>query len=223
MTTGRESRGSLYVYALLDSPRRPIRLPGPRIELVRFGAIAAAVERRRTPPAISERSLRTQHRIVRRLHEVAGATLPVRFGALVDYAELERVIGLRRGVLLRALRQVRGKEQMTVRVFGTAASTRSSPTPFIGSGADYLKARAAATRPVPSPIADAVRRAVRTIVSAERLDPGRGGLELSIHHLVGGGCVDDYRARVNRVVASAPPLAVSGPWPPFAFTPDLWE
>jgi len=212
----------LYVYALLHDTRETMTFPDPRMELVRFGTIAAVVERRRARPAISERALRKQHRAVRQIHEVGDAVLPVRFGALVERSELESVINLRRATLLRALRQVRGKAQMTIRVFGRPAEQPRVSAP-IATGTDYLKARAAATRPVVSPAADELRRAVRGVVSAERLDPGRGSLELSIHHLVRRARLDDYRGRADRILESAPQLVLSGPWPPFAFAPDLWE
>jgi Gas vesicle synthesis protein GvpL/GvpF len=213
---------TFYVYALLQDPGQRVTLPSHRLELVRFGDIAAAVERRRTRPAISERALRKQHRCVQQIHDVVDAMLPVRFGALVDRSELERVIDLRRTVLRRALRQVRGKVQMSIREFGRAADQPHVTGPA-GSGTDYLRARAAASRPVLSPAADELRRAVRALVSAERLDSGRGALQFSIHHLVGRARLDDYKARVDRAIESAPQLVLSGPWPPFAFAPDLWE
>jgi hypothetical protein len=190
---------------------------------VRCGEIAAAVQRRRIRPALSERALRRQHQIVLRLHEALEAILPVRFGTLVDHAELSRVIELRHNVLLRALRRVRGKVQMTVRVFGSGSPpsrVRLQPA----SGTDYLKARAVATRGVQPAAAEEVRRAVRSLVADERLDPGRGGVLYSIHHLVSRTRVDNYVSRMNRVVSSASShVVVSGPWPPFAFAPDLWE
>jgi len=213
---------TLYVYALLSDTRRELSLPDARMELVRFGNIAAVVEPRRTRPAATERALRKQHRIVQELHEVADAILPVRFGALVERGELGRIIDLRRGALLSALRHVRGKVQMTLRVFGPATD-EPRMTALGGTGTDYLKARAAATRPVLSPAAEDVQQAVRALITAERVDPGRGALRCSIHHLVGRARVDDYQARVNTLIESTPELVLSGPWPPFAFTPDLLE
>jgi hypothetical protein len=159
---------------------------------------------------------------VQLIHDVVNAMLPVRFGALVERSELERVIDLRRAVLLRALRQVRGKAQMTIRVFGRATDPPRASR-LTATGTDYLRERAAASRPVVTPAAEELRRAVRALVSAERLDPGRGALQLSMHHLVPRARVDDYQARADRVLESTPQLVLSGPWPPFAFAPDLWE
>ena len=223
MTTRRASGDLLYVYALLESPRRALRNAGDRIEIVRFGPISAAAERRRTRPTLSEPALRRQHRIVVQLHEAAGALLPVRFGALVEYGELQRVIEVRRKTLLRSLRQVRGRAQMTVRVFGTGVARANQKARLTASGAAYLQAKAALARPAPSAAASAVTRAVRTLVSAERLEPGRGLVQVTLHHLVPQGRVEEYRRRVNQVIASQPEVTVSGPWPPFAFVPDLLE
>lgn len=228
--TGRRARGSrgplLYVYALAQTTRTSLVVGRDRIEFVGFGAIVAAVVRRSTSPRLSERALRAQHRVVCRLFDVTDAILPVRFGALVERDELSRVIQLRGGPLLSALRRVRGQVQMTVRIFGSVSGRGVEAQRTPRSGADYLRARAAASRPAPSPAGDRVSGAVRSLVSDERLDPGQGAVQVTIHHLVRRDRLDEYRSRVDDVVAgrdSRAHIVVSGPWPPFAFAPDLWE
>jgi Gas vesicle synthesis protein GvpL/GvpF len=221
----RGRHGSLYVYALLERRLRSLRLSGRRIEFVSFGSIAAAVERRKAVPKISERSLREQHRIVTRLLELSPAMLPVRFGTLVDAGELGRIITLRRSALKTALRRVRGKAQMTIRVFGPAVGQAPNPAIAARSGTEYLQSRAGA-RPLTLPWMIAIRRAVQTVVSAERAEGGHGAVQGTLHHLVTIGRLEEYRSRVDRAVRRLEPrarLVVSGPFPPFAFAPDLWE
>jgi hypothetical protein len=248
----------LYVYALLDQrvapPTPGVRLgsdrgqtgvrlgsdrgqtgvrPGSdprfrRLEVIEVGGIFAAVERRAEPPAISEQTLRDQHQIVVRLARTASAILPVRFGTFVERQELERVVEARREVLNQALRDVRGKVQMTVRVFGPSPRTPSTPVPTTGTA--YLRARASLSKPRLPTIAQAIVNAVRPFVSAQTIDTGRGHLRVSINHLVDRKVVAKYLSAVEPLIGSVPEptisaprstAVVSGPWPPFAFVPDL--
>ncbi|HET7221499.1 MAG TPA: GvpL/GvpF family gas vesicle protein [Vicinamibacterales bacterium] len=212
-----------YVYALLDAPVVLPRVTGARLEIVEAGEFFVAGERRRRP-ALSERALRRQHDIVTRIGRAADAVLPVRFGTVVSPSELEALLAPRTRVLRRAFRAVRGRVQMTTRWYGPspARATVLPPT----SGRDYLRARAAAARPVLPPAADAVRAAVRSLADAERIDPGRGDVQVSVHHLVRRERLTRYLERLEVALARctpAPTLSLSGPWPPFAFTPDLWD
>jgi len=72
--------------------------------------------------------------------------------------------------------------------------------------------------------AEAVRRALRSLVAAERLEPGRETLAMTMHHLIGRGAVGRYLGRIERVMKTlndAPRVIVTGPFPAFAFVPDL--
>jgi hypothetical protein len=215
---------ALYVYALLAA-----RMPAPRvrrhtIEILEVDRLFAAVERVTTAPALTEAALRDQHRIVLRLSSETDAILPARFGALMDQDELERVVRLRRAALRTALRQVRGRQQMTVRVFGPAPARRGALV--AASGTDYLLARARSSRAFLPPLARAICRAVRPLAVLERVDPGRGGVQATMHHLIQRDSIQRYLDLVDATVSareSPPAVAVSGPFPPFAFTPDLWS
>lgn len=212
----------LYVYAILGAPIAPPRVAGGRIEIVEAGPFFVAVERRPRAPKLSERALRRQHAIVTRIARAADAVLPVRFGTLVPASELEGLLGTRAQALRRALRAVRGRVQMTVRFFGPPAARRAIPPP--ASGRDYLLARAAAARAVLPPPAVAVRAAVRALADGESIDPGRGGVRVSLHHLVRRERAARYVVRVEEALAGCAPepkAAISGPWPPFAFTPEI--
>jgi len=214
----------LYVYAILDAGMPAPRVRGHRIEMLPVAGIWVAVEHLAEAPRISESTLRDQHQIVVRLGRAAKAILPVRFGAFLDAGELERVIRLRRGTFRKALQEVRGKEQMTVRIFGPAMRPEFAIPPV--SGTEYLRARAASARAPLPPVAEAIGRAVRSLVTSERTDSGRGGIQATLNHLVRRGRAAQYRSLVNAAVAqieSPAAVVVSGPWPPFAFAPDLWE
>jgi hypothetical protein len=175
-------------------------------------------------PDVSEEALRQQHDIVVRLAQVSEAILPVRFGAFVTAEELDDVIRLRQDTLRAALTEVRGREQMTVRILGKAETPPGQE--HRGSGTEYLLGRAASHRVLQPPVAKAITEALRRIVVASHTDPGRGGIQLVMNHLIRRGDAGQYRALIASVVAAveaAPDLLVSGPWPPFAFVPDLWR
>ena len=222
---------NVYVYALVERPpargksaSRRLTVGRHRIEFAPIRGIYAAVERRRMQPRLSEASLRDQHRVVVALARRCDAILPVRFGGWVTPAELERLVDARRQVLQRALTLVRHREQMTVRIF-TENERPAPPAPAAGSGTAYLNARKAAATPKLTPLASSIRRAVAPLAVEERIDAGRGRLQLAFHHLVNRGLSEDYEARVAGVVSrskAADIVVTSGPWPPFAFVPDLW-
>lgn len=211
----------LYVYALLETPRHAVRIPSTRLELMRCGPITAAVERRRRAPRRSARALLRQHRLVVQLHDTAGTVLPVRFGALVERGDLRRTIAQRRGTLLSSLRRLRGKAQMTVRIFGHAS--RPHAPRLSTSGAEYLKARAKLARHTTPPLARAVARAVRPLIVEERQEAGKGLVHVTLYHLVPQQRLEDYLRSMERVTGGLTEVTVSGPWPPFAFAPDLLE
>jgi hypothetical protein len=244
----------LYVYALLDKrvapptpggvrvgsergqsrvragSERGLTLRQRRIEVIEVGGVFAAVERLSEPPAISEQALRDQHQIVVRLARTAGAILPVRFGTFVDRQELERVVDARQDVLVEAFRKVRGKAQMTLRVFGPPV--RIATPQSSRSGTDYLRARAALRTPRLPKRARAIVEAVRPLVSAETIDPGHGPVRVTVNHLIDRKLAAQYVSVVEPLLRTSPAhgprstsrdpqVTVSGPWPPFAFVPDL--
>ncbi|HMC36225.1 MAG TPA: GvpL/GvpF family gas vesicle protein, partial [Myxococcales bacterium] len=72
------------------------------------------------PPELSADALRAHEAAVRRIAESAQACLPARFGSAArDEASLVQAIAGRETELAEALRLVRGREQMTLRVYGT--------------------------------------------------------------------------------------------------------
>ena len=210
----------LYVFALVDQLGRTATIAGHRIEIIEVGGVFAAVDSMHgARPELSEAALREQHAIVVALARRFDAVLPARFGASVDVQALEHTLTTNRARIRRALALVRSREQFSVRMFGQ----REEIPVDLSSGAAYLRSRVAASRPQLSPTERRLRRAVKQMVRAERIEPGRSGVRLTIHHLVDRGSARAYRAAVRESAALEPrePIVVSGPWPPFAFAPDL--
>ena len=194
--------------------------------MVAVGGLYAAVGRLSERPVLSEAALRHQHEIVVALNRSAPALLPVRFGALVDSDELSSIVGQRYGTLRRALDAVRGQDQMTIRVFDELVSHGPDPSFEPGSGADYLRRRAAAAQPRLTEEVKRILESVKPLVSAQVVDAGRGTVQATIHHLVRRGRAARYRGIVASSAAGLDPrpdFTISGPWPPFAFAPDIWS
>jgi hypothetical protein len=185
--------------------------------------VHAAVERSAERPAVSEGALRIQHEIVIRISASVDDALPVRFGARVEEQELGQLVAMRRDVIQRALDLVRGRVQMTVRIRGQEASedrVAPSPTAPPATGTAYLEARrAAAARPL-TPTAMAVAAAVRHLAVSEKIDAPANRTSITMYHLIDKHLVGDYHDALSALQSST--LAVSGPWPAFAFAPDLW-
>lgn len=222
------SAGRLYVYALVDRRLPRVRLHGRTITCVPVGDIFAMAQRTDRAPAISEDALREQHDIVLRLAGRANAILPARFGSLVDEDELRRIVILRGVRLTAAFGLVRGREQMTVRLLGDSGgdertAERAAPAAGGGPGARYLEERrAAAGYPLPDAVAH-LTAAVRNMVGAEKAEPGQGGVRAMLYHLIERGRSAAYRRALAGAATEVGPftIRVTGPWPPFAFAPEL--
>ncbi|MFP5287311.1 MAG: GvpL/GvpF family gas vesicle protein, partial [Thermoanaerobaculia bacterium] len=112
---------------------------------------------------------------------------------------------------IQALKKVRGCVQMTLRVFGDPA-----PMPELqgGPGTRYLEAR---RRAYSLPEAGPLLERLNPLVQAERIErKEQGNLLGTVYHLVRREHVPAYQeaAQDRRV-------AVSGPFPPYAFAPGL--
>jgi len=223
----REATLNVYAFTLPGLPRRlRVRghaltasvMEGPR----RRGAVAVIAERVAGPPSLSEESLREQHAIVMDLWQRTGCLLPVRFGTVLGERELRTRVAAAVPSLMRSLHHVRGRVQMTVRLFGEP-SAGDTAGPAGASGTAYLQA----LRDRSSAIADlaaAVRGPVLALVEDERVDPGQGTLRLSVYHLIAAADEPRYRSALASVARAMPArAAISGPWPPFAFAPELWR
>ena len=218
---------ALYVFAFTDRAARPLRHGARRIEFIDVAGIHAAVEHVSARPSVSEAALRAQHTIVMQIAASVEAILPARFGALLDREELEALVAMRRESIVQALQLVSGRTQMTVRVFTSAGAPGSPHAAGVDeqgtalSGSAYLeqRRRRAAVPPL-SALARSLSGAVRHLVHAERTERGHGRVDWTLYHLIDRSVVRQYEKALDRLRSSS--VVVTGPWPPFAFVPDLW-
>ena len=86
------------------------------------------------------------------------------------------------------------------------------------TGAEYL--RRAANPPLPAAF-KAVRAKLKSLVVAERFQPATAKFPDSVYHLVDKTAAKRYAAAATAIAKTTPALTVTGPFPPFAFAPDL--
>ena len=194
---------------------------GRRLNCIAIGGIDAIVERSSTPGRNLE-DIELQHRIVSRLAARATALLPARFGSVVTEGALRALVTERHDEVEGALRLVRNCEQMTLRVFGPAEHEGAADPPS-GSGTAYLARRREHAHQRP-PELEIIRRELGALARAERAEAGDRGVRLVVYHLVARRQVSRYRRRASVLQPLLAPYAVTvtGPWPVFAFAPELF-
>ncbi len=220
----------LYCYALLGrrARGRSIRgVAGERVEMIRGPGFVLAGGRLPAAPALTPRTLRRQDGVVRRLARAAAAVLPFRFGVLVpDEGALLARLALAGDAVRQGLALVTAREQMTLRLARLGPPPRvRGPRPDArpaGPGTRYLRARGG-----PGLDADdqrvlaALRAELAPLLRGEIAEVPRdhGALRASLYHLIPRGRAPAYRRRVRSAAARHPAVqvAVSGPWPPYAF------
>jgi hypothetical protein len=210
------------VYALAAAPLPP-RLRAGRVSLDVFpvGPVAAIVGPQRRAAASTEQALRQQHAIVLALAAQVDPLLPVRFGTRMTSDRLEAAIRPSASIIADALEHVRGRCQMTVRLVGPQAV--ESPASGKTTGTAYLTRRHREFHALPAE-AVPVQAAAKALAFDERIQQGRGAFRATLFHLIGRERVEPYRAAVDAALSDLPPPwggTVSGPWPPFAFAPEL--
>ncbi len=191
------------------------------LRLIDAGGPLCAVTEVDVAPRVTPTTLRLHDETVRRLATLVDALLPAHFGeVLPDDAELRMWVDAHRQALVQALDEVRGGEQMTLRVYGPPPD-RPVLTAGAGQGARYLRARQEAAR---LSALDPLRRRLGTLVRLERIRPhDTGRLRASVHHLIPRGHAADYESAVHEVAPTLAPLhlSISGPWAPYAFGPPI--
>ena len=214
-------------------PDAPPRLPNFDSDIVECSDEASAesqmkivIEHRDAAPPISGEALRAHDLAVRGLAAQAEAFLPARFGQIfADRAALLDAVGPRTRAFAEALALVRGCSQMTLRWFGDSAPEAPTPVETAGGpGAQYLarrRAELAVEHSLPEVAAEHQR--LQPYVRAERLRRGGApGLIGTAYHLVADTDLARYRAELAQL-PSRPELRLraSGPWPNYAFAPEL--
>ena len=210
-----------YVYAFVSGPAGTLHIAGCTIEVVSIARVHVALDWRATAPKVSPAAVRRQHALVERLADLRRSVVPARFGSVIAAADLRRLVSTRSGDLRRAMALVRDRVQMTVRFQADLPSEATGSRP--ASGTDYLNRRRAAASAASSPGAAAIRRAVRTSIVEERVSVEAAEERIALFHLIRRSAVARYRAKVLEACERAGVQAtVTGPFPPFAFAPDLW-
>ena len=213
--------GLVYVYAFAE-PGLPSRFTaaGRTLRVIDFEGVVVLVGRGVSPEPTIE-AVRRQHTIVGALGRRCAALLPARFGSLISEEDLRRLVRRRRQELRRALREVRDCEQMTVRVFGARHVELDSPR-VSPSGTAFLERRREAARYAPPEVA-VVRATLGKYVKSERVHQGTGSVRATIFHLVARPKLAKYTEAAATLPPQVAPAAVTvtGPWPPFAFAPEL--
>ncbi len=204
----------IQVYALLEAPPRKGPGRGPSGERVRFieleGFVVAAGDT--DAPELTKESLVARDRFVRELARAVPAILPARWGSRgASDADIARDLLPRARAIREALELVRGREQMTLR-FATAKPARKPRRPR--SGTAYLEARARAAEDARSAPELEPFRSRLGFVRAERVERREG--VASVYHLIERGRSEEWLA-----VFSGTAFRASGPFPPYAFAPEL--
>jgi Gas vesicle synthesis protein GvpL/GvpF len=229
----------LYVYAIV---RRPVRTrslssgTGVRLRPVIGGGAVAIVADCDKKPSPTVSSLRNHDAVVRRIARAVPAILPVRFGTIIDTnRSLTALLETWSDELQPALSLVERREQMTLRLFGRSTAIPETPSPRSlvpetgpetgdHPGTTYLARLATAhARAQSAPELQPLSEALAHIVAAERISRhDTGPLLLTAYHLIPRGKARAYRGILKRRAAALGLRAIaSGPWPPYAFVPEL--
>jgi hypothetical protein len=206
----------LYVLALTDGPVDTAIDGGP-LQDIDIGGIHAICERRSTAPPLTDDALRRQHANVIAISRHVRAVLPARYGALLKRDELQQLLRNNSGAIRRGLDDVRDRVQMTVRVLGSAAKQVQTP---MSSGREYLERRRRDASPLLPPRAQEFIDAVGPFVVRQRQECGAPGLIISLYHLVDSQKIPEYKTVARETGGTE--IIATGPWPPFAFTPQLF-
>lgn len=219
-----------YVYALVDER------PAGRLGRGLGGAVSsrpvpggfAVVERRADVPPAEFGTLKKHDRLVGAVAEQVAAILPVRFGTLLEPEEIEEALQDREDDVAAAFALVRGRVQFTWRRreqpssrSGTPALSPAAARATPGAGAAYLRRAARAANPPPPVVFRISREKLRPMIVQERYQPATASLPDSLYHLVDRASAARYRLIAEKLGSATSALRVTGPWAPFAFTPDL--
>jgi hypothetical protein len=203
---------TFYLYAIAARLEDAVELRGVAndiVSAVHVDDLIAIVGEMEIRPTLSAEALASQDRVVRALHDHTSALLPARFGsAFASRDDLARAIATQAAALSDRLTQVRGREQMTLRIFGDAASA-----PPMSSGAAYLRHRA---RPQEiAPLLDALTPIVyATIVERSKAKQ----LIATVYHLIERGTSETYRSTASASTAATHlSWRITGPAPCYAF------
>lgn len=221
-----------YVFALVDAvPSRGAGkgLTGP-LAFRKLPGAFAVVERRADVPPIAFGTLKKHQDVVSRLAKQVPAILPVRFGTLLDATDLDEAIEERVEEIAEAFDLVRGRVQYTWRLAGKLKRDASAASQQVGrakretpalSGTQYLREAARAANPPPPPVFRPLQTALVPLAVRQRYQPGTAALPEAVYHLVAAADIRRYAAAAAELGITSPKLAMTGPFAPFAFAPEM--
>lgn len=212
---------AFYVFALVDAPPLVGATRGfsSAVTFQRVAGCFIAVERRADVPPLEMGALQRHDRIVKALWKKVPAILPVRFGTLLDMQDVLDVLDGRDEELQGALAGVRDAAQYTWRSLPHTDAGRTAAPVAARSGTEYLRRAAAQAATVPSRYAG-IRGAVAGLVLRERFQPAVANRVERLYHLVRREQAQAYELASGDAAAGAS-VVLSGPWPPYAFVPEL--
>jgi len=213
-----------YVFALVD--RRPDERLGrglaQPLAARRVPGGFALVERRADVPPVELGTVKQHDAVVARVAGAVPAILPVRFGTLLEIDEIEDALAEREDEVSEAFDRVRGRVQFTWRrrhVDRRHAKAAAREMSVAISGTEYL--RRVAAKPAMPAAFRAIGATLQPLVAAERYNAATASLPDSLYHLVGRADAHRYQTAAKPIASANPAVRVSGPFAPFAFTPDL--
>ncbi len=164
-------------------------------------------------------ALKQHDAIVARIWTRVPAILPVRFGTLLELDELRELLAGRDEDLADAFALVRERAQFTWRSMRAPVRAMPPGRPRARSGAEYMRHAAGQDAPIPTRYA-AIRRSVAAYVQRERFQPAAALRPERLYHLIAREDEKAYEA-LGRKAAIRGAIAFTGPWPPYAFAPEM--
>jgi hypothetical protein len=205
----------IELYAITDHPGPPL----PAVALLRTVAshALAAVYMPVGEREFSPDQLWHYEQVVEALMEDRDL-LPLRFGTrLVDEDAVVRALEERHRDLARALDNVRGAVELSVRV--VHGQPEASPAEPADTGAAYLRAKARTAASHASAVR-AVHEPLARFARATAQKPGQGREVMLAAYLVDRSAVKRFVECVADLQSSNPDLRLlcTGPWPPYSFS-----
>jgi hypothetical protein len=220
-----------YVFALVDAVPSGGAGTGltSALSLRKLAGGFAVVERRADVPPVAFGTLKKHQDVVSRLAKRVPAILPVRFGTLLDVADLDEALQDRGADIAEAFDLVRDRVQFTWRVVGKARREARGARGDEGataravavSGTQYLRQAARAANPPPPAAFRALQTRLAPLIIRKRYQPGTAALPEAVYHLVAASDVRRYATAAVALDTAAPKFAMTGPFAPFAFAPDI--
>lgn len=225
-----------YVFALVDAAPSGGAGKGltAALSLRRLAGGFAVVERRADVPPIAFGTLKKHQDVVSRLAKRVPAILPVRFGTLLEVADLDEALQERGAEIAEAFDLVRDRVQFTWRVKakrevrgamreGEGAMRAAGGTTRAAalSGTEYLQQAARAANPPPPAVFRTLQSRLAPLIVRQRYQPGSGTLPEALYHLVAAADAGRYTTAAAALDPAVPGLALTGPFAPFAFAPEI--